>query len=47
MLGNIKLRPNETHSYELTILFKETNLNQDIDRNKVFSTKLQIVNKGM
>ena len=47
MLGNVVLNPNETHNYELTLLFKETNLNQDIDRNKMFSTKLQIVNKGI
>ena len=41
------LNPKETHTYEITLLFKETNQNQDIDRGKTFSGKLQIVNKGM
>ena len=47
MLSNVVLNPKETHTYEITLLFKETNQNQDVDRGKTFSGKLQIVNKGM
>ena len=47
MLNNIVLKPGETHTYKLTLLFKDTGLNQDVDRGKVFSSRLQIVNKGI
>ena len=47
MLNNVILKPGETHSYELTLLFKDTGLNQDVDRGKIFSSRLQIVNKGI
>ena len=42
MLQNVEIKPGETHNYVLTFEFKETGLNQDIDKNKKFYTKLVV-----
>ena len=44
LVTNIKINPGEVHKYKITFEFKETNKNQDIDKNKEFYTKLQVLN---
>ena len=38
----ISISPNEEHEYKLTILFKESNVNQDNNKGKIFKSKIQI-----
>ena len=42
MIDNQAIEPNETQEYELTILFKETNVNQDDNKGKKFSAKISV-----
>ena len=42
MLSNVEINPGEEHNYVLTFEFKDTNTNQDIDKGKMFYTKLQV-----
>ena len=47
LLKDVEIKTVETHVYTLTVYFKETNKNQDMDRGKEFSSKLEVVNKGI
>lgn len=42
LIENVEIKPNQTHEYDLSFLFKETNENQDIDKGKIFYAKLKI-----
>ena len=44
LVKNIVIKPHEVHNYTITFEFKDTGLNQDIDKNKRFYTKLQVRN---
>ena len=44
MLKSVVIKPGETHTYLFKLTFKETGTNQDLDKGKNFSTKIQIEN---
>ncbi len=44
LITGVSIMPGETQTYKITFEFKETNQNQDIDKNKEFYTKLQVHN---
>jgi len=39
---NVLIQPGQTHTYELTLEFRNTEFNQDIDKGKVFKAKLRV-----
>lgn len=44
LVNNVTILPGETHTYVITFEFRDTGVNQDVDKNKEFYTKLQIKN---
>ena len=44
MLKSVVIKPGETHTYLFKLMFKDTNENQDTEKGKKFTTKIQIEN---
>ena len=43
-MPGMQLREDETHTYLFKLMFKDTNENQDTEKGKKFTTKIQIEN---
>ena len=44
MLKSVVLKTGETQTYVFKLMFKDTNENQDTEKGKKFTTKIQIEN---
>ena len=42
LVDNVSIQPGEIHTYTITYEFRNTEFNQDVDKDKTFSTKLRV-----